>query len=89
MQTPQPQRVNSTLARFHEPAYSAIVMHNEPDTTALLTPAEAAAILRVGRTTVYRIIGLEWVEYQGGGERPIRRITRASVERLLRQRKAS
>jgi hypothetical protein len=59
------------------------------DTTTPLTPAEAAALLRVGRSTVYRIVGLEWVEYQGSGVRPIRRITRESVERLLAQRKAS
>jgi hypothetical protein len=55
-------------------------------TDTLLTPIEAAAMLRVGRTTVYRIVGLEWVEYQAAGERPIRRITRASVERLCERR---
>jgi hypothetical protein len=55
-------------------------------TDTLLTPIEAAAMLRVGRTTVYRIVGLEWVEYQAGGERPIRRITRASVEKLRERR---
>lgn len=56
---------------------------------ALLTPSEAAALLRIGRSTIYRIVGLEWVEYQGSGLRPIRRITRESVEKLLTQRKAS
>jgi hypothetical protein len=55
-------------------------------TDTLLTPIEAAAMLRVGRTTIYRIVGLEWVEYQAGGERPIRRITRASVEKLCERR---
>ena len=57
--------------------------------TTPLTPTEAAQMLNVKRSTVYRIVGLEWVEYQGGGVRPIRRITRESVYRLLERRKAS
>jgi hypothetical protein len=32
------------------------------------------------------MVGLEWVEYQGRGRRPIRRITRESVERMLQRR---
>jgi hypothetical protein len=35
---------------------------------------------------VRRMVGLEWVEYQGRGRRPIRRITRESVERMLQRR---
>lgn len=55
--------------------------------TTLLTPTEAAKILRVGRSTVYRIVGLDWVEMQATGERPIRRVTEDSVRKLLERRR--
>lgn len=48
-----------------------------------LTVTEAAEMLNVGYRTVYDIAGLEWIEYPGRGTRPIRRIRRESVERLL------
>lgn len=52
-----------------------------------LTPAEAAQLLNVSRSSIYRMVGLEWVEYPATGAKPIRRITRASVERLLERRR--
>jgi hypothetical protein len=59
---------------------------NQTEPRPPLTLAEAAHLLRVGVTTVRRMVGLEWVEYQGRGRRPIRRITRESVERMLQRR---
>jgi hypothetical protein len=59
-------------------------MHNE---TPPLTPTEAARMLNVDRSTIYRLVGIEWVEYQAAGARPIRRITVESVRRLLERRR--
>ena len=58
-------------------------------THSRLKPSEAARLLNVSRSSVYRMTGLEWVEYQATGVKPIRRITRASVERLLDRRRES
>jgi hypothetical protein len=55
--------------------------------TTPLKPAEAAQMLNVSRTSIYRMVGLEWVEYQASGVKPIRRIARESVERLLQRRR--
>ena len=53
-----------------------------------LTPAQAAKMLNVTYRSVFRLIGLEWIEYETvGSTRPIRRITPASVRRLLARRK--
>jgi hypothetical protein len=52
-----------------------------------LTPAQAAKLLNVTYRTVFRLVGLEWVEYQGAGVRPIRRVTPESVRRLLAGRR--
>jgi hypothetical protein len=60
---------------------------SEPRPT--LKPVEVAQLLCVGVTTVRRMVGLEWVEYQGRGRRPIRRITRESVERMLQRRRSA
>lgn len=57
---------------------------NEPP----FTPAEAARELSVSYRSVFRLIGLEWIEYETiGSSKPIRRITRESVRRLLARRK--
>jgi len=60
----------------------------EPDVSPPLKPAEAARLLNVGESTVRRMVGLEWVEYPGTGKagRPIRRITRESIDRMLQRR---
>ena len=58
----------------------------DSEITPPLTIAQAAKLLNVDRATVYRIAGLEWVEYQASGVRPIRRITMESVKRLLERR---
>jgi hypothetical protein len=53
-----------------------------------LTPAQAAKMLNVTYRSVFRLIGLEWVEYETvGSSRPIRRVTPASVRRLLARRR--
>ena len=53
-----------------------------------LTPAQAAKMLNVTYRSVFRLIGLEWIEYDTvGAKRPIRRITPESVRRLLARRK--
>lgn len=59
------------------------------DTPSVLRPKEVARLLNVGESTVRRMVGLEWVEYHGRGQRPIRRITADSVRRLLEQRKTA
>ena len=51
-----------------------------------LTCKEAAAMLSVSTCTVRRMVGLVWITYQATGSRPIRRITRESVRRLLERR---
>jgi hypothetical protein len=56
--------------------------------TPPLTPAEAAKLLNVAYRTVFDLAGLEWVEYQGRGKRPIRRVTVESVRKLLERRRA-
>jgi hypothetical protein len=53
-----------------------------------LKPQEVALLLNVAYRTVFEIVGLEWVEYETlQGKRPIRRITRESVRRLLARRR--
>ena len=48
-----------------------------------LTITEAARLLNVSTTTVTRMPGLKWLEWQGAGRRKIRRIDAESVRRLL------
>jgi len=53
-----------------------------------LKPQEVALLLNVAYRTVFGIVGLEWVEYPTvQGRRPIRRITRESVRKLLARRR--
>jgi hypothetical protein len=60
----------------------------EHPTETPLTPAEAAKMLNVNYRTVFRLIGLDWVEYETvGSTKPIRRITPESVRRLIARRK--
>lgn len=45
-------------------------------------------MLNVNYRTVFRLIGLDWVEYETvGSTKPIRRITPESVRRLLARRR--
>lgn len=54
-----------------------------------LTPAEAAQRLNISYRSVFRVVGLEWVEYQAAGVKPIRRVTVESVRQLLKRRKSA
>jgi hypothetical protein len=58
------------------------------ETAPPLTPKEAAAMLNVHPRSIPRIRGLEWIEYPAAGVKPIRRITRESVRRLLEAKKS-
>ena len=51
-----------------------------------LTPRQAAEALNVSKRTLTRLAGLVWVTYQGGGKKPIKRVTAESVRRLLERK---
>jgi hypothetical protein len=59
------------------------------DVSPPLTPKQASEMLNVSVKSVYRMCGLEWVEYQATGLRPIRRITLDSVRRLLERKRGA
>ena len=68
---------------FHVSSTTGVPMRDsEP-----LTIVEGAQMLGVSPSTVRDIPGLDWVSYPGRGKRPIRRIQRESVERLLERRR--
>ena len=58
-----------------------------PTSAPPLTIAQAAEQLNVSARTVTRLVGLEWLEFQGAGRRRIKRITAESVRRLLERRR--